>query len=314
LPYIAYVKYRPTPDVLDLIQKADQVANQYANQNFDLTVRQLFYQFVSNNWLLNTPQAYNRIKDIIKKARLGGLIDWDHITDRTRWTRENSHWNDPADLIDSAVSSYANEKWRGQPIRPVVLIEKDALAGVIDGTCRALDVPYFPCRGYSSISELWALVQNRLLDYIKNDQLPVILYLGDHDPSGVDMDRDVQDRLRLFIKHHTGIPDVPQVIRLGLNAAQINQYQPPANSAKTLDKRYPAYIKKYGTNNCWELDALAPPVIAGLIRDAVLKLRNEDQWNDAVKQEEETRKQLEQVSDRWDDVVKFLNNGNSTTK
>jgi hypothetical protein len=83
------------------------------------------------------------------------------------------------------------------------MIEKDALVGVIEDVCRQWDVPYFSCRGYASQSEMWGAGQ-RLLERIRSGRKVQVIHLGDHDPSGLDMSRDIRERLATFISLHLG--------------------------------------------------------------------------------------------------------------
>jgi len=304
MPKICYVPKTFRKDSIEIIGKAIAIAEAYAQQGYELTLRQLYYQFVSRGWLQNTESNYHRLGNIINDARLAGLVDWNYLTDRTRWVRENSHWSNPTRIMDSVVTSYAHEKWLGQPERPIVMIEKDALVGVIQGVCEELDVPHFSCRGYTSQSEMWSISQ-RIRGYIKKGQRVVILHLGDHDPSGIDMSRDIQDRLALFISHDQGEEDVPELDRLALNIDQIQQYNPPPNPAKATDSRFRDYADKFGYES-WELDALDPTVISDLVRTAILAHRDDDLWDDAVADEDEKRTQLQDVRDRWQEVVDFL--------
>jgi len=102
----------------------------------------------------------------------------------------------------------------------------------------------------------------------------VVLYLGDHDPSGNDMVRDIRDRLTEF-----GVPNL-KVDKIALTMTQIRQYTPPPNPAKITDSRATAYIAEFG-NQSWELDALPPPVLNRLVEAAIT--RNVDrQLMDAV--------------------------------
>ena len=162
-----------------------------------------------------------------------GLIDWQAIVDRTRNLRSNGHWKDPAHIIHSAAQSFAMDKWSDQPYRPEVWIEKDALVGILEAACEPLDVPFFSCRGYTSISEMWVAAQ-RLLGYQDDKQKPVIFHLGDHDPSGIDMSRDIEERLSLF-----GV--MVEFHRIALNMDQVKQYRPPPNPAKATDARFADY-------------------------------------------------------------------------
>ena len=197
---IEYVPKRFSPGSLRIIELAEQICTDYAAQGFDLTLRQLYYQFVARGFIPNKDTEYKRLGSIINDARLAGLLDWDYIVDRTRNLRTLGHWDDPADIIGSAVNSFRTDKWATQPLRIEVWIEKDALVGVLDATCPDLDVPYFSCRGYTSQSEIWSAAHNRLNAYLWAGQDVLIIHLGDHDPSGIDMSRDIEHRLRMFTR------------------------------------------------------------------------------------------------------------------
>jgi len=182
---------------VSIIHKANAIISEYSRQGYDLTLRQLYYQFVSRDLIANKQSEYKRLGSIINDARLAGLIDWDAITDRTRNLRQNSHWRSPEAIIDACAASFQFDKWIDQPRRVEVWIEKDALAGVFERICSELDVPWFACRGYTSQSEMWAAAQ-RHIRYEKSHQSVTVLHFGDHDPSGIDMTRDIQDRLSTF--------------------------------------------------------------------------------------------------------------------
>ncbi len=280
-----------------LILKANEIIAEYAAEGFDLTLRQLYYQFVARDLISNKQSEYKRLGSVINDARLAGLLDWDAIVDRTRNMQKNSHWKTPADIVDTCARSYAIDKWARQDMRPEVWIEKDALVGVISGVCEELDVPYFSCRGYNSQSEMWS-AGRRLRKWAKfKGQIPIIFHLGDHDPSGIDMTRDITDRLELFMG---GL----KVDRLALNMDQVEEHGPPPNPAKLTDTRCDAYIAQFGGNS-WELDALDPRTLEDTIRRAVLAVRDEDLWDEAVEEEQEARRLLAVVADDWDGVQEW---------
>ena len=297
MPKIAYVTKRLRAATLSTIAQANTIIAEYAAQGFTLTLRQLYYQFVARDFIPNNVKEYSKLGDTISDGRLVGLIDWNAIIDRTRNLQSVSHWEDPASIVSVCASSFRMDKWAKQDFRPEVWIEKDALAGVIEGVCTKLDVPYFSCRGYTSQTEMWAGAM-RLKHHIKSGQTPLILHFGDHDPSGMDMTRDIRDRLEMFMGG-------TKVNRLALNIEQINEYDPPPNPAKFQDPRAAAYIQEFGEES-WELDALEPSVLAQLIEDAILKVRDEELWEEAVAEENEHRELLAQTSSQWDEVVDFL--------
>lgn len=299
MPKIAYIDKTFRASSLATIATANSIIEEYAAQGYDLTLRQLYYQMVARGYIENSERSYKNFGNVIDDGRLAGLIDWDRIIDRTRNLRENGHFANPAAIMRAAVQSYQNDKWARQPYRVEVWIEKDALVGVIDGVCSDLDVPYFACRGYTSQSEMWAAAR-RLMHWRDRGQTPVILHLGDHDPSGIDMTRDITDRLELF---SGGM----QVERLALNWDQVEEHNPPPNPAKLTDTRADAYVARFGLES-WELDALDPATIGGLIEDAVFRFRDDDLWNEALEEEQAGLRQLEQASQHWHAVAAFLQN------
>lgn len=299
MPKIKYQDVRFTQKRLVVIAKANEIIEEYQRQGFDLTLRQLYYQFVSRDIIPNSQQEYKKLGDAINEGRLAGMIDWNAIIDRTRNLRDLPHWDDPAQIMKSAEDSFRLSKWDNQGYRPEVWIEKDALIGVIAGICEEHDVPYFSCRGYTSQSEMWAAAM-RIRRYVKAGQTPIILHFGDHDPSGKDMTRDIDDRLQLFMG---GL----EVRRLALNMDQITEYQPPPNPAKITDSRADAYIREFGDES-WELDSLEPSVLAALVRDEIRSLRDDDLYKETVAKEEEQRKDLEVIRENWDDVLEHLRN------
>jgi len=276
------------------IDQANEIIKEYKGKGFVLTLRQLYYQFVARDMLANTQQTYNRLGFIITDARMAGLIDWNAIIDRTRNQVANPHWSSPKQILQSSASQFLIDRWATQKKRVEVWIEKDALLGVIEGVCRDLDVPYFSCRGYTSASEMWRMAYERMDYYFhRKKQATVVLHLGDHDPSGLDMTRDIHDRLAVFTGRKVDLR------RLALNMDQIEELKPPPNFAKPSDKRYRAYRAEYG-EECWELDALEPGYMVGLIDKEVGKIRNEKKWKTATAKQNRMKKILQVIADETD--------------
>lgn len=319
------IKYLDLPIVrnverMAIVSRANQIIAAFRAQGYTLTLRQLYYQFVAHDyfpdnrayrndggkWKLdpdgtkNAEPNYSWLGDIVNDARLAGLIDWNAIEDRTRGIESLAHWSTPDEIVGATAEQYRIDKWKNQPNRVEVWIEKEALAGVFERTCKANDVPYLSCRGYTSQSEMWRAGQ-RLKSYVDAGQRPVILHFGDHDPSGIDMTRDIRDRLELF----TG--GAVKLDRLALNMEQVEEHNPPPNPAKVTDSRAKGYIREFGGES-WELDALEPALLEQLARDAILELRDNDQWEKDEEAERDARGNLKLVADRFDDAVSLLEN------
>lgn len=272
---------------LAIIEQANVIIGDYQAQGYSLTLRQLYYQFVARDLIANSKREYDKLGRTISDARLAGLVDWTAIEDRVRNLCRYDHWDSGADLLDSAIGWYAVDKWASQDYYIEIWIEKDALVGVIEGVCNALEVPHFACRGYNSQSEMWR-AGVRFKDAQHRGKHPVIIHLGDHDPSGLDMSRDLRDRMGLFTHNDADIE------RIALNMDQVEHYNPPPNFAKLTDTRAKDYVKQYGDHS-WELDALEPQVIADLVRQTILHYRDDDLWAESVRKQEYTRSQLNVV-------------------
>ena len=291
MPKIAYIEKKFKDASLGTIDRANEIIEEYGAQNMKLTLRQLYYQFVSRGLIANKQSEYKRLGSLISDARLAGLINWYAIEDRTRSLKGNTHWNNPGEIVRAASRGFKLDHWEGQDYRVEVWIEKEALIGVISTICQELDVDYFACKGYVSQSEMWNASQ-RFDGYVENNQIPVIIHLGDHDPSGMDMTRDIDDRQELFVG-----PFV-EVNRIALNLDQIKKYDPPPNPAKLTDSRAPGYITKYGYDS-WELDALEPRVLDQLIRDTVTGYRNEWRYNKVLEKERQYLAVLKRIEENW---------------
>jgi hypothetical protein len=303
MPKIAYVAKNFGTAASDVIDAANRIVTTYQAQGFSLTLRQLYYQFVSRGLIANRMTEYKRLGGIINDARLAGLIDWNAIEDRTRNLRgEDYDSGDPDTWLASIYEGFSKARWVNQPYAIEVWVEKDALIDVVERAARPLAVSYFACRGYTSQSELWGAAM-RMVRYARAGKQTVILHLGDHDPSGIDMTRDIEDRMRLFCEHHGA--DAPEIRRLALNMDQVRQYDPPPNPAKLTDSRSTDYIRKFGDES-WELDALEPQVLADLITANITPLIDYDLWNEVADVEDAGRQRLKMVADRWKDVIEFL--------
>ena len=278
------------------IDKANKIIGEYLTLGFILTLRQLFYQFVSRAAIANTFDEYRRLGRTVTDARRAGRIDWDAIEDRTRTVRRRLTWDDPAERIATCAAIYREDLWASQPYRPEVWIEKDALIGVIEGASEEFRAPYFSCRGNVSESEMYA-AGKRFAGYLEQGQVPVVLHLGDHDPNGLDMTRDIRARLAMFARQEI------EVRRLALNLDQTAGL--PPNFAKEKDSRHPAYVKQFGPH-CWELDALAPDVISSVVRAELEGLIDANAWAEAIADEDANRAVLIKASDNWSLVESVL--------
>ena len=298
MPKICYVEKSFKPDRLELIDKINNVIADYQRQGYSLTLRQAYYQLVARAIIENNERSYKNVGNLINDARLAGLIDWNAIEDRTRNLQKLPHWSSPKEIIESASYQYRKNVWEYQQYYVEVWVEKEALANVVGRVADELDVPYFCCRGYVSQSEMWSAAQ-RFRDRQRHGKTVVVIHLGDHDPSGIDMSRDIEERLMLF-----GVDeDMFLFRRIALNMEQIDLYNPPPNPAKLTDSRCGGYIEKYGYES-WELDALEPRVIHDLITTNVTEFWDYEEVKRVRALVESEKEVMESVANDWDKIYR----------
>lgn len=273
----------------------NEIIDEYQKQGYVLTLRQLYYQLVSRDIIPNKQAEYSKLSVLLKEGRMAGIVDWDAIEDRLRQPSKPSSWENPESILDACVHSYQRPRMEGQHVYIEVWVEKDALSGVLKRVTEKYHIPILVNRGYSSASAMY----DSFMRFVRNGaykQRPVrVLYLGDYDPSGLDMIRDIGDRIAEF---QDGFNDgylveemIFSVEPIALTIEQIQQYNPPPNPAKVTDPRAKEFMRKHGRTS-WEVDALRPDVLNAVLENAIAKYIDKDLYEQSLKQEEEEIKQL----------------------
>ena len=260
-----------------MLERINTILEEYRNDGYVLTLRQLYYQLVSKDIIPNNDREYAKLSNILKKGRLAGIVDWSAIEDRVRvpklpyWVRDVQH------AIQDTIEQYRINRMQGQQRNIEIWVEKDALSNVLFRVTSKYHIRLMVNRGYSSISAMYD-AHRRLRSG------DVILYFGDHDPSGKDMVRDIRERMKEFGRE----VDVRPV---ALTMEQIRRFNPPPNPAKITDPRAKWYIREYGRTS-WELDALPPRELIRLAEEAVEELIDLDQYNRCLDREQRDIEEL----------------------
>ena len=271
----------------------NEIIEEYADQGYTLTLRQLYYQLVSRDLIPNAQKEYAKLSGLLVKGRMAGVVDWSAIEDRTR-TPFVPYWvHDVEDAINDTVSQFRFDRQRNQDVYIELWVEKDALSGVLKEITAKYHINLMVNKGYSSCSAMHDAFE-RFKKQEEKGKETHILYLGDHDPSGLDMIRDVRERLEEF-----GV--YPLVQQIGLTMDQIKEFNPPSNPAKITDPRAKWYLEKYG-NVSWEVDALNPKTLHQLVKDNVESLINLKLFNALIKQEGKAKMKLSKFATSFDDM------------
>lgn len=284
--------WRPQKKTAIVLDLANDLIKEYQREGYDLTVRQLYYQFIArdlfpDDWLVkiqggqltkNTEENYRKLGTILTKGRMAGMIDWDAIVDRTRKVTEWKHHSDPKSAIHGLAQEYCLDPWKEQTTAVEIWVEKEALVGVFHKLTQRYTVPLFACRGYLSISAAHEAA-DRLRDrFHGHGQKTTILHFGDHDPSGLDMTRDIKEKLETFLV--AGV----QVKRVSLNIDQVKAFNPPPSPAKETDTRAKKYIAEFGEDS-WELDSISPTELVALAEKEILSQIERAKWETTAQQQ-----------------------------
>lgn len=281
----AYANKDFRADALAKIAIADSIISKYQQMGLRLTLRQLYYQFVAHHGLPNEEKSYKSLGKIVSDARLAGLLDWNAIEDRGRVADVPRQWSSAGSLVDIALNQFRLPRWEGQDYYVELWVEKQALAGVLETVADEHHITLMVNKGYSSQSAMHESAERFRREGLRGLKSSILLYLGDHDPSGEDMVRDVRDRLEMFRVKNI------EVIKVALTMDQIEEYDPPPNPAKITDSRARAYIEKYGDSS-WEVDALDPSVLVSLIEESIEPYLDREKMHEVIEREQEQVREI----------------------
>lgn len=320
-----------------------RICEDYDSQGYRLTLRQLYYQLVAKDYIPNHDKVYKKLSSLKDEVVYSGLVDWNIFEDRGRIPQRSYFEYSVEDALGRTKRSYALNKQNGQPNHIEVWTEKDAISDILSRVTRPLTIHLVINKGYSSSTAMYA-AYDRFVDKLRDGKKIVILYFGDHDPSGLDMIRDINDRTLFFMnngiqkdseleevieawtmdgsdmsdacyaynhdedccrehsegdyfdssmaffKHHF------KIVPIGLTMKQIEEYKPPHNPAKITDPRAKGYVKLFGQKS-WEVDALTPPVMTKIVKDAIYDEMDQDTYQNVLDLESADKTRIDKMID-----------------
>ncbi len=254
-----------------------------------ISLRGLFYQLVVGGYFANDRNNYQKLSRSMVKAREQGLVDWDWLKDGIRQTLKPSSWSGLDSFMDAVQGSYRKQLWSRMPAYICVFIEKDAMAGVVEPVTAGYDVPLHVVRGYVSASFAHSIAR----EWARIEKPIYAIYLGDWDPSGLDLERNLRAALEKYSGkvdlqrwsdeyeididnvHHGDTHFIWQ--RLGINAPDFDEFQLAPMLAKKTDSRFKQFVAKHG-HDCAELDALAPDVLRDRVEQTIVAHIDPEEW------------------------------------
>jgi len=291
-----------TAKQLDKLNRAQEILGEL-REYVPLTLRQVFYQMVGKEYIENTKPEYQMLSILIKWARIDEFIPWEMIEDRVRAfhdfsglkTKEEYIWQELREFL----GRYRRDILQTQDKYLEVWIEKDALSSLFSKVCYPYTVPVVVCRGFSSVSFLNDF-RERLSQ--REDKVPVMLYFGDFDPSGVEM----LDAMKITLKEELRIDDIV-FKRIALLKEDIFTYKLPHNpfALKKTDTRARKHIERYG-ELAVELDAMRPDILEGRIKQAIGAELDIPAFNREVRAERQELGELKRIKKKTEAFIKTI--------
>ena len=291
---------RSSPGYDEIVMASLEVFDQYDTA---ITLRQLYYRLVSRLLITNTINSYKRLSRILVKARERGDVPINCLEDRSRRIlgRGDTGFYSAEEYLKSKLNglqdswkSFTMPMWDNQPKYVLISLEKDALSRLVSRVANRYSIRTFPTRGYPSFSYVQGMA--RYMQTRLEGKHVVVLYFGDFDPSGIDIERDLEARLGRY-----GAKDF-SVTRIALTADQINEHNLPPMPVKRSDARAEGFMATHGDKSV-ELDALDPNLFQKIVERAIRKQINVRRWNAKVRKIEELQVW---IKDKLDDIEKAL--------
>lgn len=284
------------------IYQINDIIEDYADQGYKLTLRQLYYRLVSKNVIANKVTEYDKLSRLLTEGRMGGLVDWNSIEDRLRIPNNVYTNDDVADAISDAHDHYRLDRQIGQDKYIELWVEKDAISNVLKRRTHHYGIPLMVNRGYSSTTAMHDAYQ-RMESAAADGKDCHILYLGDFDPSGLDMVlNDIPGRLNE--QFGTSV----NVEHIGITMEQVESYKPPPNPAKITDPRSKWYISNFGRLS-WEVDALEPKDLHLIIDKHIEGLMDMTLFENHLKQEDVDKailKELPKANESFQGLIQYI--------
>lgn len=290
----------------EVIQHIVDIVDEYAEEGYNLTLRQLHYQLVKSNWIVNHDSAYKKLGNILDDCKYAGIINWDNIEDRGRIPYIPYYVEDVEAALNDTIDQYRIDRQKGQESYVELWTEKDALSAILRRSTEKYHIQLVVNKGYTSSSAIYRAYK-RCIQQIREGKKIIILYFGDHDPSGLDMVRDIRERLEFMFNkgrhsemfenmHSDELKSSFTVLPIGLTMAQIREYDLPPNPTKLTDSRANGYIKKFG-KTCWEVDALRPQTLSDIVETNIESIIDMQQYAIMLQEEKDGVEELRNFID-----------------
>lgn len=228
--------------------------------DYPQSIRHVYYQMTNPRLLEPVEKSnhgYRHVQERLKKMRLSGVIPYGWIADSTRRGYHVNTYDDAADFIDRVAGLYRADLWSKSDHYVEVWCESRSIAGTIQETCKELAVSLYPAGGFSSLTLLYEAAT--AINEFHRGRPVEIIYIGDYDPAGVLIDKNIESTLR----KHLDLDIEMTFHRIAITSAQIAEYDLPTKTRNTNDRRVLELTRTV------EAEAMPANIMRKLLREKV---------------------------------------------
>ena len=285
--------------ITEKTKKRKELILDWARQHRPVTVRQIFYRLSTLEAVDKSERGYKVVGRLCTQMRLDGEIPFSYFADNTRWMRRPRTYNTIQEALELTAQTYRKSLWQNQTAAAEIWLEKEALAGVIYPVTSLWDVPLMVVKGYPSVTFLHTAASQMKNDYFHHNRITKIFYLGDRDPSGLDIFRNITERIPEFAQNTPIIfSHVAVTTRTGAKMAA---------ALKTDEKNQDSRAKDFEGESV-ELDAILPSDLRQLVTDCIEKVIDSSQLEQLARDREDGERECSRNPEKALTVKRYLKN------
>ena len=287
-----YAPWQPQRKTRVVLAQVREVLEEYRN-HLPLTARQIFYRMVGAYGHPKTEAAYERLCNYLVRARRARTIPFSMIRDDGASVMGHAHYDGEEGFqahVRRLGEGYKQDKFANQPRDVRVYCEAAGMMPQLRRVLEDYSIPVYSCSGFDSLTAKYELRGWCHDTFFYLGKHPVVLHLGDYDPSGESMFEVIRDDVRAFLAE-----DLPHVDpkafafeRVALTSWLVDLYELPTAPPKKTDSR-----SKHWGGETSQLEALPPDTLASVLRTEI-----ENEWFDMSilaedrEREEQTRRRI----------------------
>jgi hypothetical protein len=276
-----FVPWKPQAVSRVLLGQVQSVLTEYAIY-LPMTCRQVFYRLVGAHGYEKSEQAYQRLIEMLNRARRARIIAMDDIRDGGGQYDISALGYDDAEHFMASLRSQAEcfrlDWQQGQLAKLVLACEAEGMVPQLESIAADYGVPLISGGGFESTTKRHEIAR-AIAD---EDRRLEFLHIGDHDPSGAHLFLALAEDVQAYLADYGGDA---RFTRLAVTPEQIDSLALPTAPPKASDHR------AFEGETC-QAEAIPPDVLAAIVREAIESRIDTKAYRNVLRREREVRHDL----------------------